>query len=212
MAHPGQIFQRIQAPGWLVLAGSRPEPEAAPAWVERLLAHSDTSRPVHWLETEREATEPSEFLNEIEELASSPVEPVILDDPDWEGAGLLMVSDRTAPLSLTASHIASRLLACLQSGALLAAFGAPALAFGEVLSEPSGTLVPGLAWLPGSILLAGPAPTLEDPPVRSWLRSDRRLALRLPPAAVLALGPEGELEVWGGEQPGVTFGPGWSRP
>ncbi len=195
-----------------MLAGSLPPSDEAAPWTELLLAHAAPSRPALWLETEAEAIEPSEFLNGVEEEVEALVRVVHISDPQWERAGLLMVSEGAKTERLAAADASSRLLACLRSGGALAAFGGSAAAFGEVFVTETGGLTPGLGWLPASILLPEPAPAADDATLRAWLRSpEKRIALRLPRSSVLALGPEGEVEVWGGAQPALTLGPAWSH-
>ncbi|HSB88491.1 MAG TPA: hypothetical protein VLD63_00550 [Anaerolineales bacterium] len=212
MGLPGGVFRRVQGGGWLVLAGSIPEFDEAVGWIDLLLARAIASRPVVWLETEPGAVEPGEFLNDIEEQVEAPVQSIPIDHPEWEGAGLLMVSEAADPARLARSEASPRLLACLQSGAAVAAFGRTAGAFGGVILVEGG-LAPGMAWLSDSIILpeSMTAPAAE-PLVRDYLRSpEKRLGLRLPPLSVLALGPQGEVEVWGGPQPGLILGSAWSH-
>jgi hypothetical protein len=209
---PGRVFRRVPGGGWLVLAGSVPEFDEAVSWIDLLLARAIASRPVVWLETEPGAVEPGEFLDDIEQQVEAPVRSIPIDHPEWEKAGLLMVSEAADPAGLARSEASPRLLTCLQSGAAVAAFGRSAGAFGEVVLAEGG-LAPGMAWLTASIILpesmAAPA---TEPLVRDYLRSpEKRLGLRLPPSSVLALGPQGEVEVWGGPQPGLILGSAWSH-
>lgn len=212
MKVPSRVFRRVQAEGWLVLAGSLPASDEASPWIESLLTHAAPARPVLWLEAEAEAIEPSEFLNEVEEQVEAPVRVAHVDDPEWENAGLLMVSEGVEVERLALPEVSGRLLACLQSGGTLAAFGSSTAVFGEAFMADPGGPRQGLGWLAASIILPEPIPAADDPAIRAWLRSpEKRLALRLPRASVLALGPDGEVEVWGGAQPGLTLGPAWSR-
>lgn len=212
MTLPSQVFRRVRAAGWLVLAGSLPGSEIGATWMEELLAHTDLSRPVCWLETDPEAIEVSEFLNEIEELIEASIEPTPIERAGWENAGLLLMPGRGGATWLVAPETRVRLLACLQAGGTLAAFGGPATAFGEILPGAAGPLEPGLAWLPASVILTAEEPTVQAPAIRGWLRGpEKRYALRLAEASVLALGPDGEVEVWGSPRPGLTLGPAWSH-
>jgi hypothetical protein len=212
MTLPSQVFRRVRAAGWLILAGSIPGSEVGTGWMEQLLGHADLSKPVCWLETDADPVEGSEFLNEIEELIEASIDPTPIDRAGWENAGLLLLPGRGRATGWVAPETTVRLLACLQSGGTLAAFGSPAAAFGEILPTAAGALSPGLGWLPGAVILTEEGPTVQEPAIRSWLRGpEKRYALRLAEASVLALGPEREVEVWGNPPPGLTLGSAWSR-
>jgi hypothetical protein len=212
MTLPSQVFRRVRAAGWLILAGSIPGPEVGAGWIEQLLGHADLSKPVFWLETDVDTVEASEFLNEIEELIEAPIDPTPINRAGWENAGLLLLPGRGKATGWVTPGTTVRLLACLQTGGTLAALGSPAAAFGEVLPEAAGALSPGLGWLPGSVILTEDGPTVQDPAIRNWLRGpEKRYALRLAEASVLALGPEREVQVWGDPPPRLTLGSAWSR-
>jgi len=77
---------------------------------------------------------------------------------------------------------------------------------------PSCQLVPGLGWLPGAIVLLGETDPMECAEVRDGLGGPgKKYALGLPPGAILAIGPEGEAEVWGDVRPTLALGRGWSQ-
>jgi hypothetical protein len=71
---------------------------------------------------------------------------------------------------------------------------------------------PGLGWLPRGIITPGLPTPAALPAVRDLLsRESRSYAIGLPPGGSIALGPSGELEIWGEANPGVILGKGWGQ-
>jgi hypothetical protein len=74
--------------------------------------------------------------------------------------------------------------------------------------EPTG----GLGWLTGAIVLPEVEKPGEIPSVKEFLSQNKfSYALGLPRGAVLALGPMGEIEVWGIASPSVALGIAWGE-
>lgn len=207
MSLPARVFLRVRAPGWLVLVGSLPGLEGAPIWMERLLAHTDLSRPVNWLQSDLYGLEPAEFLNALEDILDRSIEPTPVEDLGWENSGLLFVS-----VPPDTPEVQDRILECLRGGGTLTAIGGAAAALGEMQASAAGQVTAGLGWMPSSVILTPSGPGVRDPAVLDWLRGpERRYALRFSEGSVLALGPEGEVEVWSEPPPAVTLGPSWTR-
>jgi hypothetical protein len=73
----------------------------------------------------------------------------------------------------------------------------------------SEAIEPGLGWLPRGIVTPGLPHPADLPAVRELLsRESRSYAIGLPPGGSIALGPSGELEIWGEVNPGVILGTG----
>jgi hypothetical protein len=101
----------------------------------------------------------------------------------------------------------------LADGSVLFAFGSVSSLMGDWMLE-AGThdLIKGLGWVPGSIVL----PTNEDPAeiasVHNHLEEHEGVfALGLPDGAMLALGPDNQVEVWTEAAPVLLFGKGWKQ-
>ncbi|MGH2606033.1 MAG: hypothetical protein ACRDG5_05535, partial [Anaerolineales bacterium] len=111
-----------------------------------------------------------------------------------------------------AAGLDESLLGSVTEGGLVLASQAASGCFGSwTLPGPAHDISPGLAWLPGAIVLAGEADPAGREEVRRLLRDrDHSYAIGLPSAAILALGPQGEVEVWGGAAPRVALGKGWA--
>jgi hypothetical protein len=204
----GQLFRRIGRSGWLVLAGSVPSLAGSSAWMDRLLPRMDLGRAVVWLAADPEGPQPTKFLEDIEDLLGAPVDRQSPAEDGWEAAGLLLITD-PSPVSMVPA-LRTRLLTCLEGGGIVMAVGEPAAGFGEAIHSPlGGAPGEGLRWLPGSVVLPEEE-ALPDDGWRTWLQSpEKRFAIRLPADSMLALGPAGEVEAWGGAQPGVILGSAW---
>ena len=204
----GQLFRRIGRSGWLVLAGSVPSLAGGSAWMDRLLPRMDLGRAVVWLAADPEGTQPTKFLEDIEDLLGAPVDRQSPAEVGWETAGLLLITD-PSPVSMLPA-LRNRLLTCLEGDGIVMAVGQPATGFGGAIRSPlGGAPDEGLGWLPGSVVLPEGEELAEDG-WRRWLQSrEKRFAIRLPADSMLALGPAGEVEAWGGAQPGVILGSAW---
>jgi hypothetical protein len=202
------VFRRVGASGWLVLAGSIPEPTGDSGWMDRLLGGLDLDRPVVWLTPDPEAIEPGRLIDDLEDALLTSVAVMSPSEGAWEEAGLLLVQ------GFSATHLVSlgpRLRACLDDGGVILAMEASATAFGEATAS-SSVVQDGLGWLPGAAILLEREYAGLEPTVRGWLQSpERRIALRLPAGSVFALGPGSEAAVWDGPPPGIVLGSGWTR-
>jgi hypothetical protein len=101
----------------------------------------------------------------------------------------------------------------LGGGRLVFAMGPATSALGSwVFYEDEGPEA-GLGWLTGAVILPEVDKPGEVPSVKELLSQQRlSYALGLPRGAVLALGPRGEIEVWGIAAPSVALGIAWGEP
>jgi hypothetical protein len=100
----------------------------------------------------------------------------------------------------------------LSGGRLVFAVGSASSSLGSWIFSGDEEPAAGLGWLTGAIVL----PEVEKPgeiPFVKQLLSQHKLsyALGLPRGAVLALGPRGEIEVWGIASPSIVFGIAWGE-
>ena len=179
--------------------------------MDRCLPHVDLSRPVAWVSQSAQDTDPRHFLEDIEGLLGVAIDRMPAEAAGWEDAGLVLVTHLPEAASLL--PVGVRFQSCLGRQGVVMGLGAPAAGFGEAVFPGSvGQPGPGLQWLPDAVILPGTATTPDAADLHEWLRGGaRRFALRLPPESMLAFGPQGEVEVWGGPQPGLTLGPGWTH-
>lgn len=113
--------------------------------------------------------------------------------------------------ALTLSNLGAALKDALMDGALIFAVDAAASALGSWAmvvgkDEPQR----GANWLPGAMILPRLLDPAESETVRSWLRVHERVyALGLAGGGIVAFGPDGEFQLWGGDNPTVLLGSGW---
>lgn len=216
-----RVFRRLAGEGWIVLSGSLAAPGASQRELgDRILERLDLSlEPLLATGPQADKAAASDFAEEVEAWLGLPVRRVELQrlrEEDWTQVGLLTMTGGPVPAWLEwlgASQNRATPLADLGEGSLLYAAGEAAQAMGSWAPlPPSGQLSPALGWLPGAIVLPGEVDPMECAEVRDGLVGPgKKYALGLPPGAILAIGPEGEAEVWGDVRPTLALGRGWSQ-
>lgn len=97
--------------------------------------------------------------------------------------------------------------AAFEHGAVVLAEGAGAAALGAWIAAADGELLPALGWLENALILPGIVTAGQSPAARQALEARQiGLAVGVGVGSALALGPDGEIEVWGGGQVTVVFG------
>jgi hypothetical protein len=127
--------------------------------------------------------------------------------------GLIMIDPKADPRRMLDALIGATSLAMRDAylhGAVIYAEGACASLFGACWRSSGGALHEGLGWISDAQLLFGVHDQAE---LRSAARPtfDTRpqtVALGVPAGSALALGPSGQIEVWGPNPVSVTLGPG----
>jgi hypothetical protein len=165
-------------------------------------------------ESDRAAVE--RFAGDLEAWLSVEVEllgPDDVPDVDWREAGLVVLTG--GPSSVWVASLAGRdgeraVLEAAGEGSLIYAADAAAEALGAWIAVPGDVPSPGTRWLAGAMILAQRADPTGVPGVKEMLAGeDHSYAVGLGEGAVLALGPRGEVEVWGEARPTITLGLGW---
>jgi hypothetical protein len=132
---------------------------------------------------------------------------------DWAGAGLLILAGGDADgwaRALAPGDASSHVLESLDEGGLLYAVGGAAEALGQWVFPEGEAPRRALGWLPGGVILTGRSDPAEMSGLPEHLaREDRSYAIGLGEGAALALGPGGEVEVWGEARPTIALGRGW---
>jgi hypothetical protein len=106
------------------------------------------------------------------------------------------------------------LLEALEAGAILLATDSAAIACGTwYLDAEAEEVSGGAGWLPGAVVLTAREDPADYEAIRTLLSRDEPLyALSLRGERLFALGPEGEVELWGTESPTLLLGRGWQSP
>jgi hypothetical protein len=90
-------------------------------------------------------------------------------------------------------------------GAVIVAEGQTAMMFGRWALQESGALLEGLGWLDDALILATPVDiSLAARPVLQ--AHEAGYAVGIGAQTALVLGPDGQVEVWGKREIGVTLG------
>jgi hypothetical protein len=214
-----ELFQRPRGEGWVVIADGPPKLGGEFAGLaESIIHHADLTYSPRCICASREASEDlRRFLLDLEGLlgVSIAIEP--LEKAEYiEGidAGILFIAGGEAQSwvdALGGFELGSAILRAISAGTMLFAMDGAASALGYwVVEEDTQEPLEGLNWLTGSVIL----PWLEDPAnsplVRQLLsRVEPLYALGLSGGRILALGAEGQVELWGKAAPTLLLGSGW---
>ncbi len=160
----------------------------------------------------REASETR--LAECSILSGLPGEVVVMGSPGGDerlGEATMVVIPDTGSAadlvnSLEESGTGDNLLLALEDGAVLLAEGRSSEALGEVIETEE--LAAGCGWLRRAVLQARHVPGMA---CLAILKRPTLFRLGLGEHAALALGPKGEVEVWGEPSPTITLGAAWVR-
>jgi hypothetical protein len=217
----GKLFQRPRGEGWLVLADQPPRLGGEFSnLASSLLVHADLSyRPLCIVGDEGESPGLGDFLTDLQLLLGFEIAIEQLEDvKDWDNLdpGIVIlaggkVEDWVEALGET--HLGILILQGLLNGLLLMPIGSAAAAFGSMFFEESHVSPrPGLNWLVGSIVLPWTAEPAEFENVRSILAEPEPLyAIGLAGGRIIALGPNGEVELWGVDSPSIVLGSRWRK-
>jgi hypothetical protein len=186
---------------------------------DRLLEHFDLSRPPACLVlpgAERSPIErAAESLEGWLDVAVPLLEPREMTPEDWQAAGLVILAGGPAERwleALTPSPQTTSMLDVMGEGSLVYAVGGAAESLGSWRFPSDGPPREALGWLPGGVILPGCAEPAELDGVTELLaREEHSYALGLAGGAVLALGPQSQVEVWGESRPTIVLGRGWRR-
>jgi hypothetical protein len=211
-----QIFKWLDGRGWIVLSGRLDTQGADIGDIRSLvLARSAADGGVACISLAGGATDAEMMLEDLEELGAPAgyVVDVLSEDDDTihnrlAEAGLIVIDSapdaETACSALIGAPI-DGIQAAFSNGAIVLVEGYSASAFGSWVSQNNGKIVSGLEWLEGALVL----------PVDDSVASHARLVLEAQPAAyaigvgqgsALALGPDGEVQIWGRGQVSVALG------
>lgn len=206
----------ISGDGWLVLAAPDDDPSGA------LRASA-----LHKLGADRgfaflglsESTGDAEIAD-MEDLGAPTAYfvNVLTEDDDTilrnlRDVGLIMIDPTADPRRMLDALIGATSLAMRDAylrGAVVYVEGPCAALFGACWRSSSGALHEGLGWISDAQLLFG-IPDQAALRVAARPTFDARpqtVALGVPSGSALALGPSGQIEVWGAHPISVTFGPG----
>lgn len=221
MTESRTILQRPKGEGWLVVADRIPTfggefSDLANA----LLSYADLSyTPLCILADEAMDPLLTKFLTDLEILLDVEISIVTLQEVvNWDvlNPGILVLTGGKPEDWVTAlgdSHVGVLILQAFLEGLLLFATDSAASGLGAlVLDEMDENPFLGLNWLVGSLILPWTDAPAENEVVRSILSGPEPLyAMGLAGGRIIALGPNGEVELWGVDAPKIVLGSGWRK-
>ena len=207
----------LEARGWLVLAGSAGGSDAI---VARALSIAAADGAVAVLAGIGEDGVADRLLDNFEGLGAQSgylVDATVEDDETLHslltGAGIVVVSgaaDAGQAQAALSGATSAGMRQAWQQGALVLLEGPAAMCAGEWILRAAGQCERGLAWLPGALVLPGVAEAGDSEAARVLLgEMPAAVALGIGQNAALALGPGGELELWGEAQVSIALGAAW---
>ncbi len=207
----------LEARGWLVLAGSVRGSEAVRARALAVAA-ADGGVAVLACAGENEAVE--QLLIEFEDLGAQSgyiVDAFVEDDETLRSslaeAGIVVVgaeSDASHVQDALSGAISEGIRMAWQQGALVLLEGPAAMSAGSWVLREAESCDSGLGWLPGALILPGVTDVASSPAASALLtEAPAAVTLGIGPQSALALGPDGELEIWGEQQVSIALGTAW---
>ena len=223
MSKPRKVFQRLQTYGWLVLSSTLPSLGGeTPQLTERLLERIDLSYLPLFLTTDETIDfKMQEFIDDVETLLDVPVTVIRIQrvskaelDEACMNASLIVLAGSRVDEWIKIFDPSTAILMPEQmmgESKLVLVSGSAASIMGSwTFMEHGNQLIPGLGWLPGAVVLPEVLYPTESPDPKQLLSEQKfSYALGITQGAILALGPEGEIEVWSETTPVVTLGTGW---
>lgn len=215
------IFQWPDGAGWFVLSGGgdfrKGESESVDSSVI-LRSAADGALAYIWAASDLDTAE--HFLTYIADLGGQsgyPVDIVSEDDATLNSqlgeAGLIVVGDGNQGTRLyNALHgpAIQAILSAYLNGALVMGVGVGAEVFGSWFLRGDADPLPGFGWLSNALLQVHPPhPATQKPRRELFQREPLAYSVEMGRDSALALGPQGQVELWGKRQIAVSLGQGY---
>jgi hypothetical protein len=214
-----QLFRRPPGTGWLIVTGSA-SPDAHIHRALALLEHA--GKIVAVVPHSKELTNAQSALAPWVEISGWEGKPLDCDDmgrleEEISDAGIILLPDAVSPNSyiraLGETDAGEFLLSALNSSGMIVAEGLAGEALGNVTGEADEdgrpgvrVWIPALKWIPGAIIQSH-FTVSEEFPIPMQRKDLFRIGL--PNGVAIALGPNGEREIWGDRAPTITFREWW---
>jgi len=206
-----------EARGWLVLSGDASGSEGVRA---RALTIAAGDGPVAILPCGGDNEAAGHTLEEFEDLGDRPVYLVdaLTEDDDslrasLSNAGMIVVTCARDPIlahDALSGATSEGAFSAWEAGALVLLEGPAAMCGGAWVMTDDREFRDALAWLPGTLVLPGTVDAAASEAARQLLdREQQGVALGIGENAALALGPSGELEIWGRQEVSIALGAAW---
>jgi hypothetical protein len=209
------ILQWIDGRGWLVFSGGAAVDTEIRA---RVLARATADGGVAYISIN--APEHASALEDMDDLGAPAgyLVDVLVEDDDMirkhlKESGIVVVEDTRSVTDLHGGLLGAAIdgmRAAFEKGAIVLVEGAGIAAFGKWLISESGEITPGLEWIANTLIVPTVASLGESEALRAVGKEDARvIAIGIGPTSALALGPDGQIELWGDRQVTIALGPGY---
>jgi hypothetical protein len=210
------IFRWQTGRGWLVLSGGGAwDSEAVQTIEAAVLGRTISQGPLVYIWAASDLETADQHMDWLRDLGARTGYLLdIVSESDQEllerlgEAGVIIVGDgpnQGALRDALDGAVLEGLRLAFSRGATIYAVGLSAEPFGA-LHLGSTSLTPGIAWLQHAILIAGYTPEMADELHELIRQTPEHFGIGLGQGAALALGPRGEVEVWGNPAVTVSLG------
>lgn len=206
------IFRWPDGRGWIVLSGGAdPGGEvramaigraAADGGVACVTAGAGAESAEHALEDLKDLGAPSGYLVDVMSEDDATITAKLAD------AGFILIEAGESAADVKSALMGAAIegiQAAYENGAVLLVEGMSAQVFGDWIVKPNGQLAAGLEWLQGGLIAPGITRVAE------WAREvllsqPLAYAAGIGAGSALALGPDGQIEIWGKGEVSVALG------
>jgi hypothetical protein len=214
------IFRWQAGIGWLVMSGGGPLESDDNLSIEAaMLGHTVSQGPIAYIWAASDIENADRHMDVLRDMGARTgyLIDILTEEDDVlfrhvSEAGIIILGDGPRQEILREALVGSALRGIEEAfsrGATLYAVGESAALIGAYAAG-SNTLVPGFGWLAHAVILPGYTPDQADR-LRSQVQQvPNGYGLGLGQGAALALGPVGEVEVWGNKAITISLGQSYS--
>jgi hypothetical protein len=206
------VLRWLDGRGWLVLSGGAGGAVRAQA-IGRLAADGG----VAYITLGSNADEGEQVLADMADLGapSGYMVDILSEDDETIQSKLAQAGMVVIEAAADAAQMRSALMGAasdgiqiaFENGAIVLAEGSSAAAFGSWVLALDERIVTGLEWLEGALVVTGTSAVGASPDAQRVLRAQAEaIAVGIDDQSALALGPDGEVELWGDGQVTVALG------
>lgn len=215
------IFKWLTGKGWLVLAGGGPwESEDALNIQAKVLSHTHSQGPIAYIWAASDVDTADRQMDTLRDLGARTGYMIdILTESDEDlfrqlsEAGVIILGDgpRIGDLHDALIGVGLRgIQEAFNRGATIFVIGGSAAMMGAYAIQ-GDDLLPAFGWVSQAIIWPGYTPEQADRLRRAVTRQPAGFGLGLGAGAALALGPRGEVEVWGNGAITVSLGQSFGK-